>query len=65
MSTSFETPWEIGDRVYVDGDTSIKGVVSKFTLFPAGACYAGVEWFHNGDAKSGEFNLSRLSKADR
>jgi hypothetical protein len=63
MSTRFETEWTIGDRVHIDGDTSIKGAIVKFSIFLGGA-YAGVEWFHNGDLKQGEFKISRLTKVD-
>ena len=57
----FESKWTFGDRVLIDGDSSIKGTVTAL-LFRPSHYLVEVSWFHNGEAKCAfveEFRLSR------
>jgi hypothetical protein len=64
MSRShFETDWAFGDRVYMDGDRSIKATVTGF-LFTALSHCARVEWIGDGQPREGHIQLYRLSKAE-
>jgi hypothetical protein len=47
-------PFKFGDRVVVDGQHGIEGVVTGFAIYPH-TSEIRIEWFANGDAKSAWF----------
>ena len=64
MSTKFETEWNIGDRVHIDGCESITATIVAFKVRQPPLYFADLEWFNNGENKSGYFEIFRLSKAN-
>ena len=61
--TTFTCPFSFGDRVNVDQDKSIIGVVVGFCWIDADGCSVKVSWFHNGEEKQIWFHDRRLSHA--
>lgn len=50
---TFSTRWVmLEDKVIIDGDTSIKGVVTGFQFRLTRAPVVEVSYFHNGEAKA-------------
>lgn len=62
--THFETDWAFGDRVFIDGDRSIKGTITGFEFFAEYPHFARVEWIHDGQPRKDDIQLYRLSKAE-
>jgi len=60
---TFETPYGFGDRVLIDGDASIRAVVTAF-VFRGGAVLIEVSWISNGASHSERIEDFRLSRAD-
>jgi hypothetical protein len=56
-------PFRFGQRVTIDGDDSVKGIVTGFCIYPH-AMQIEVAWFANGDAKSAWFGVFRLKGAE-
>lgn len=57
---SFASRFAFGDKVTIDGDTSIRATVIGFAFYPHGA-QVQCAWFANGsavDAWLGEFRVS-------
>jgi hypothetical protein len=61
--STFESDWAIGDRVYIDGDQSIKATVTAFKFNGASECVQ-CEWMHNGDPKHDDIQPYRLRAAE-
>ena len=61
--SEFRSRWEFGDRVFIDGDQSIKGTITGFCFRPS-LHTVEVSWVHNGDSKSAWFDHFRLQRAD-
>ena len=60
----FTSIWTFRDRVYLDGDQSIIGMVTGFQFRGDREPIVEVSWVHNGDAKIAWFEEWRLKKAD-
>jgi hypothetical protein len=61
----FETKWEFGAPVNLDGDRSIAGTVTSVQFRVQRDPMIEVSYFHNGDAKAGWFEQWRLSEAGK
>ncbi len=61
---SFTVAFDFGDRVYVDGDSSIKGTVTAF-IFRAGSVLVEVSWMHSGKAENERFEDYRLTAIEK
>jgi hypothetical protein len=59
----FESDFALGDRVYIDGDQSIKATVTGFK-FGSVSHWAVLSWMHDGKTNDGDFELFRLSKVE-
>lgn len=59
----FESRFKFDDRVTIDGDDSIVGTITGFCFRTTRSPTAEVSWFHNGDAKTGWIEESRLTLA--
>lgn len=61
----FESKFDYGNRVYLDGDTSITAIVISFQ-FRTTAVGPAVEcsWVHNGEIKTAWLEEWRLELAD-
>ncbi len=59
-----ECRWSFRDRVWLDGEGSIEGIVTGFQFDGEDhAPLVAVSWIHNGEAKSAWFQDWRLSAA--
>ena len=58
---TFESPFAIGEAIYIDGDISLKAIILAHA-FRAGNHTLDVAWFHNGEAKSTWIEEWRLTK---
>ena len=61
--THFECKWQFNDRVVVDGDSSIKAVVTAIAFRVTGRMIE-VSWFHNGECRFAWIEEYRLSEAN-
>jgi hypothetical protein len=52
--------WDFRDRVLIDGDASIVGVVTAFMFRAPNPSLVEVSWVHNGEAKAAWFEEWRL-----
>lgn len=59
---TFESKWKYRDRVIIDGDTSIIGVVTGFQ-FRIGYLIVEVSWVHDGAAQTAWLEEWRLQEA--
>jgi hypothetical protein len=59
----FESDWAFGDRLYIDGDRSIKATVVGFR-FGVISHVVMLEWMHDGKSQQAEIELFRLSAAE-
>ena len=50
----------LGDTVIIDGDTSIRAVVTAVTLRSDGAVQFEVQWLHNGTNQTAWVNARRM-----
>lgn len=55
-----DIPYDIKDKVTVDGDVSIVAVITAFTITLSNT-QAKLEWVHCGDQRSAWIDLWRLS----
>lgn len=60
---TFETTFSLRDRVCVDGDPSLTGVITAVQFREIRAALYGVSYVLNGDAKEAWFEEWRLSAA--
>lgn len=58
----FETKFAIGDKVNIDGDTSIAAVVTGICIYAYSPVY-DVSWFNDGVAETDKFDEFRLTFA--
>ena len=61
--STFTSPWQFRDKVHIDEDKSITGIIKAFS-FTEGSYTICVSWFSNGDAKEFWFDEWRLSHVD-
>lgn len=59
---TFQSAFDLFDRVFIDGDTSIKATVTGFAFYGHRASVE-ISWVHNGDIKSAWIVEDRLSRA--
>lgn len=59
--STFHSQWTINDRVHIDNDTSIVGIVTGICFRLVRAPTIEVSWFANGDAKTAWFEEWRLN----
>ncbi len=62
------TTYDLCDRVYVDGDSSIKGVITGMNIRGDRShqlVQYEVAWFHNGNSQSAWVEEWRLTYADK
>ncbi len=64
MGARLESRFDFGDKVYIDHDKSIKGVVIGFKWMTQNAVVIEVAWMANGSAHEGWFDDWRLSFSD-
>ena len=62
---TLECKYEIGQRVHIDGDNSITGIVSCIEWRRPDVVRYEVSWMHQGDAKFIVFDEWRLCRVDR
>lgn len=60
--TLYDAPFALGEKVVVDDDASVVGVVTAF-CWRVEAPQVEVSWWHAGDAKSAWFTPWRLRRA--
>jgi len=60
----FESTLSFRDRVWLDGEGSIEGIVTAFCFRETNCITIEVSWIHNGEAKSAWFEEWRLTKAE-
>lgn len=58
----FETKFAIGDKVNIDGDTSITAVVTGICIYAYSPVY-DVSWFNDGVAETDKFDEFRINYA--
>ena len=71
--SAFHTDFNTGERVIVDGDTSLVGIVTAILV--RGKDFGGerytfifqyeVSWFHNGESKTSWIEEYRLSRPEK
>lgn len=61
--TILQSRWSFGDRVHIDGDSSITAVVTAICFRPDRAAVMEISWFHDGDSKSAWIEDLRLTNA--
>lgn len=62
----FASIWSFRDRVLIDGDTSIVGLVTAFQFRgDRGEPIVEVSWVHNGDVKTAWFEEWRLKLEEK
>lgn len=61
-STPFIPPFDIGERVIIDGDKDIKGVVIGILFRPSNV-EIEVSWLHNGTLQTAWVAAFRLASA--
>jgi hypothetical protein len=57
-------PFRFNDRVRIDGNDGIEGVVTRYIIHDGGA-QIEVAWFANGDHKQGWFESWRVARPQR
>jgi hypothetical protein len=57
---TLQSRWNFRDRVWLDGDESIIGIVTAFQFRETRNPIVEVSWMHNGDAKAAWFEEWRL-----
>lgn len=60
---SYEAQFAIGERVIIDGDSSLVGTVTA-AFFRGPAVLIEVSWVINGDAKSASIEEFRLQRKE-
>lgn len=63
MTTRFESPFDMGQRVVVDGDDSLVGTITAFTFRFGDYYVVEVSYVHNGDSKHTDVEPWRLKAA--
>lgn len=58
----YEAAFPIGDRVFIDGDTTLHAVVTA-VLWRVERPQVECSWFHNGDSRCAWIEQWRLEKA--
>jgi hypothetical protein len=53
------------DRVIIDGDADLVGVVTGFVFREGGVTLIEVCWMHNGDSKESRIEEWRLTPAEK
>lgn len=61
MTTKLESPFAFQQEVIIDGDASIRGVVTGMQFRMTREPLVEVSYFHNGDAKAAWVEVWRLS----
>ena len=59
----YHSVYKLGDWVYIDDDTSIKGVVTTVQFSTEKSPLLEVSWMHNGTAQSAWIQEWRLEMA--
>lgn len=60
LVTTFKSNWQIGDRVWIDDDESIKATILSITFQSNDRELLELSWFCNGDYKSAYFTVDRV-----
>lgn len=60
---TLESPFTFGERVIIDGDTSLVARVTKFSFSHPDICEIMVSWVHNGAISESWISNWRLSPA--
>lgn len=58
---SIPIKFDITDKVFIDGDTSIVGIVVGINVYPSGVTYK-VGWFNGGESMFDDFDEFRLEE---
>lgn len=59
MSSTFHSPFSLGQKVNIDGDTSIAATVIGFAFYVEKADVL-VSWWHNGELRQAWVTETRL-----
>lgn len=62
-STAFHSRWSFGQRVYIDSDRDLKGVVTGLCWKDSDGHTVEVSWMHNGISQAAWIQSWRLSDA--
>lgn len=65
LKNELTSKWHFKDKVVIDEDRSITGIVTGFQFRVTSQPLVEVSWFHNGDAKTGWFEEWRLMTTEK
>ncbi len=61
----YESPFEIGDKVYIDDDRDLVAWVNGVMWHYSDGHSIEVSWMHNGDSKMCWLNFNRLTRVSK